>query len=513
MNGAEALITTLADCGLTACFANPGTSEMHIVSALDREPRIRSILCLFEGVATGAADGFARIAGKPAVSLLHLGPGFLNGGANLHNAKRAFTPTLTVIGDHASAHLPNDPPLASDIAAMAGPLAAWLGTAEDASQIGAEAAKAFAASFGPPGGGAVLIVRNDAAWGEGGSAAAPVAPRPRAAVNEKAIADAAKALRGGKRPIALIGGNALVEPGLSGAARLEAAGVKVFCDTFFARADRGAGLFAPERLAYFAEMALEQTAGADVMAIIGARAPAAFFAYPGRTNALMPEGCASVHLGGPESEAATTVAALADALGAPKAGPTVARSAPDVLPGPLNAYGLGAALARRMPADAIFVDDGITNAVSVYALTAGAARHSWLCNVGGAIGSGMPNAIGAAVAAPARKVICLTGDGSALYTVQALWTMARENLDVLTIVCANRAYRILSLEMARGAAAPLTPETAGLLSLENPVIDWVKLAEAQGVPAMRCDTSEGFDAALAEMLTHAGPKLIEAVVV
>lgn len=511
MNGAEALLATLAGCGVTACFANPGTSEMHLVSALDRTPGVRPVLCLFEGVATGAADGFARIAGRPAMTLLHLGPGLLNGGANLHNARRAFSPSIQLIGDHATGHARFDAPLASDIAAVAATQCRWVGVAQDASACGPMAARAYAEAMAAPGGAAALIVPADAAWSEGAAVAPPLPLAARPTPEPEAIAAAARAIAEAQKPVLLIGANALEEAGLAQAARIAAKGVRVLSDVFPARLARGAGRFAPGRMHYFAEMAQADLAGADLMVLVGAKAPVSFFAYPDKPNSPIPEGCAALPLSGPEIDAAAALALLADALGAPPMGPGAAAMTPAAPAGPLSAADVGASLARHLPEGAIVSDDGVTNSLPVFALTAGAAPHDWLCLTGGAIGQGLPVALGAAVAAPGRKVVCLTGDGAGLYTAQALWTMAREGLDVTTIVFANRSYRILNVELMRTGAGNPGPSAAKLLSLDGPAVDWVKLAEAQGVEAKRCDRAEDFDAALAACLAAPGPKLIEAV--
>jgi acetolactate synthase-1/2/3 large subunit len=512
LTGAEAIVGTLADCGVTACFANPGTSEMHLVAALDREPRIRSVLCLFEGVATGAADGFARVTGRPAMSLLHLGPGYLNGGANLHNAKKAFAPSVNIVGDHASYHRQYDTPLSSDVHALVAPMAVWIGEPEGAQAAGAVAAKAYAAAFGPPAGPAFLIAPADAAWSEGGARSAPVAITPRKPASRAEIESAVSAIRAAKKPAILLGDSAVSAAGLKHAARLGAAGMKVMMETFPASQIRGAGIFAPARLGYFAEMAMAEIGDADLLVLAGAKAPISFFAYPGKPSVLTPEGCATLSLGARESDAAATLALLADALGAP-ADPPIATPAPaPIMPGPLNMFAIGACLSKHMPAGSIISDDGVTSSLAIYSATMGAQPHSWLFGTGGAIGGGTPVAIGAAVAAPDAKVICIAGDGAAMYTNQAFWTMAREKLDVLTIICANRSYRILNIEFERTGAGLPGPIGQQMLSLDNPAIDWVKLAEAQGVKASRATTSEDFETQIKEYFAGRGPALIEAVI-
>jgi acetolactate synthase-1/2/3 large subunit len=509
MNGADAVIATLADNGVEACFANPGTSEMQFVSALDREPRVRPVLCLFEGVATGAADGYGRMAGKPAVTLLHLGPGYGNGVANLHNARRAGTPIVNVIGDHATYHLQNDAPLASDIQGLAAPNSVWVRSAETADHAADLAAEAVAASFGPPGGAASLILPADCAWTPA-SRKGPTIARPHRPEVAGATVDAmAKAVRGAKKPMLLVGNSACTEAGLAAAARLKAAGVRVMTDTFVARQPRGVGRFTPDRMAYFGEAAMEDLQGTDLMVLTGAVKPAAFFAYPDRPTVLIPEGCESPTLATRAEDAALALSQLADALGAPSAATPNAPAVPDAPTGVLNAYTVGASVARHMPEGSVISDDGVTSSMPVFQQTQGARPHDWLMLTGGAIGQGIPVAVGAAVASPGRKVISLNGDGAAMYTVQGLWTLAREGLDVTVLVFANHIYRILGVELQRTGAGKPGKSAASLLDLGSPRIDWVSLAKGLGVPASRQETAEGFDAAFAAAMSQNGPMLIE----
>ena len=510
MNGADALIRTLADCGVRTCFANPGTSEMHLVAALDREPRIRSILCLFEGVATGAADGYARMTGRPAMTLLHLGPGYLNGAANLHNARRAFAPTVNVIGDHATYHRHLDAPLTSDIEALVRPLAAWTDVATAPRDAGPKAAAAYAASLGPPGGNAFLLLPADAAWSEGGAVAKPLAlPAPERPTNLESIARAIKAAR---RPAILVNGDALVEPGLTHAARLHAAGILVLNDTFATRQRRGGAHFAPLRLPYFGEEALETLQGVDLLVTAGTKHPVAFFAYPGKPSELTPEGATRLSLGGPEISSAMALEALVETLRAPAATKPAVPPRPTAPNGPLTLEAVACTLARHLPDDCIIADDSVTAGLVLFPATASSAPHDWLFHTGGAIGQGLPLAVGAAVGAPGRRVIALCGDGAAMYTVQSLWTMAREALDVTVVVFANRLYRILMIELARTGAAIPGPAAMSMLSLGNPALDWVKMAEAHGVAAVRAERAEDFEREFARLVARPGPTLIEAVV-
>jgi acetolactate synthase-1/2/3 large subunit len=509
MNGADAVIATLADNGVEACFANPGTSEMQFVSALDRESRVRPVLCLFEGVATGAADGYGRMAGKPAVTLLHLGPGYGNGVANLHNARRAFTPIVNVIGDHATYHLQNDAPLASDIMGLARANSRWVRSAANADNAADLAAEAVAASFGPPGGSASLILPADCAWAPA-SRKGPTANRPRRPEPPGDTVEAvAKAMRGAKKALLLIGGGACAGSGLAAAGRLAAAGYRVMTDTFVARQPRGAGRFAPDRMAYFGEAAMEDLAGVDLMVLTDTATPAAFFAYPERPTVLVPKGCTVTTLARRGEDGAKALEQLADALGAPAAATPNALALPEPPTGALNAYTVGASIARHMPDQAVVSDDGVTSSMPVFMQTQAARPHDWLMLTGGAIGQGIPVAVGAAVACADRKVISLNGDGAAMYTVQGLWTLAREGLDVTVVVFANHTYRILGVELQRTGAGKPGPSAASLLDLGSPRIDWVSLAKGLGVPASRQQSADGFDAAFAAAMGQKGPTLIE----
>lgn len=513
MNGADALLATLVANEVTACFANPGTSEMQFVAALDRAPQMRPVLCLFEGVATGAADGYGRMAERPACTLLHLGPGYGNGVANLHNARRAYTPIVNVIGDHATYHRQYDAPLNSDIPALAAPNSIWVKSADSADTVAGLAAEAIAASFGPPGGPVSLILPADSAWLETSSgpviAQKPVRPSP----SGESVDAAARAIKAAAKPVLLLGGQACRAEALAQAARLSLVGVRVMTDTFVARQPRGAGAFAAGKMQYFGELALQDLEGTDLMVFAGTTQPVAFFAYPNRPSVLVPEGCATLTLAARGEDAVAGLAALADALGAPKDGPRQALKRPDAAPtGKLTPYTIGASIARHMPEGAIICDDAVTSGTGVAAGTASAAPHEVLALTGGAIGIGLPLSIGAAVAMPDRKVLALSGDGSAMYTIQALWTLARENLDVTVVVFANNSYRILNIEMMRTGAGDAGPQAAKLLGLGDPNIDWVPLAKGLGLPAVRCETAEGFEKAFAAAMAQRGPMFIEAVI-
>lgn len=467
-------------------------------------------MCLFEGVASGAADGYGRMAGGPACTLLHLGAGYANAGANLHNARRAGTPVVNIIGDHATYHRQYDAPLTSDIAAWARPNSNWVKSAEGADEVGPLAAEAVAASYGPPGGCASLILPADTAWNEttvkGPTWAPPRRPTP-SAPDVEALAER---IRGAAKPVLLIGGSACSEKGLRAAGRLKAAGVRVLTDTFVARQARGAGRFAPDRMIYFGEMALMDLAGVDLMVLAETAVPVAFFAYPDRPSVLVPEGCDTVSLCGRDGDGAAALALLADALGAPADPPVEPLELPDAPSGALEPYAIGASIARHMPENAVVSDDAVTAGLQIYLATKTARPHDWLMLTGGAIGQGIPLAVGAAVACPDRKVLSLNGDGAAMYTLQGLWTIAREGLDVVTVVFANHAYRILTIELMRTGAGDAGPAAGKLLDLGSPKIDWVSVAGGLGVPAVRATTAEEFDAALADAMSRKGPAFIEA---
>lgn len=513
MNGADVLIATLTANGVTACFANPGTSEMQFVAALDRNPAMRPVLCLFEGVATGAADGYARIADTPACTLLHLGPGYGNGLANLHNARRAYTPVVNIIGEHATYHRQYDAPLHSDIEAIVRPNSLWVGVAESADMVGAMTAQAITASQGPPGGPVSLILPADAAWQPATAVTARAQRRAFPMPDSHAIEHAARSIRDTRNPILLIGGHACREAGLRAAARIEAAGIRTLADTFIGRLSHGAGRFSPQRVPYFGELALREFADADLILLAGTTLPVAFFAYPDRPSVLVPPEAAILSLADRSQDAVGALEMLADALAAPAAGPTrpfvVAGSAPD---GRLTPHSIGISIARHLPEGTLICDDSVTSRAGVASAMDTAAPHELLALTGGAIGAGLPLAIGAAVAAPDRKLVSLNGDGAAMYTVQALWTIAREQLDVTAVIFANNSYRILNIEMERTAAGDAGPRAASLLDLGNPEIDWVALAQGLGVEAIRCDTAASFDEAFSRAMRQHGPMLIQAVI-
>jgi acetolactate synthase-1/2/3 large subunit len=512
MNGAQSLLRTLVGAGVDVCFANPGTSEMHFVAALDSVPQMRPVLGLFEGVATGAADGYGRMADKPAATLLHLGPGLTNGLANIHNAKKGRVPMLNVVGDHATYHKRYDAPLTSDIEGLARPLSDWLRTSRSPSNVAVDAALAVAAACTPPGQIATLILPADVSWSEAGEPARPQPVPARSRVDEAVVREIATALRTGPCAI-LMNGQALREHGLTLGSRIaNTVSARVFCDTFTSRLERGAGRSPIERLPYFGEMVAAELNGLKHLVLVGAQPPVSFFAYPEKPNYLVPDGCVVHVLARPEEDAIDALERLADAVGAKRDAATVQQLArPGIPSGPIGAKTLGDVIGSLLPEGAIVADEGNTEGFLVSLLTAGAPPHSWLSNTGGSIGHGLPLATGAAVACPDRKVVCLEGDGSAMYTIQALWTQARESLNVVNIILSNGSYRILNIELERVGATQAGDRARGLLDIARPDLDFVALAKGMGMPAVRVDSCEGLHKALARAMQEPGPCLIEAI--
>jgi len=513
MNGAESLARTLLEGGVEVCFANPGTSEMHFVAALDRVEGIRCVLCLFEGVATGAADGYARMAEKPAATLLHLGPGLANGLANIHNASRARSAMINVVGEHATFHHRHNAPLTADIEALAAQYSPWLKTVNEAGAVAREGAQAIAAANTPPGRIATLILPADTAWNEG-AGVAPVPPiPPRARVPEAHIAEIAAVLASGEPALLLLGDRALRAGALDGASRIaQATGAGLLAETSNARIERGAGRVFVERLPYPVDAAVERLAGLKHVVLVGARDPVGFFGYPGKPSRLAPPDCAMHVLAEPAQDQADALARLAERLGAADRTPIRAVPRRPSLPrGPLDQAAIADVLGALLPENAIVVDESVTTGRGFFAATAGAPAHDWLQLTGGAIGLGIPMAVGAAVACPERKVVALQADGSGMYTLQGLWTQAREDLDVLTCIWSNRSYEILRGELANVGAHDPGPKALGMLSLAGPDLDWTLMARGMGVPARRVDTAEGFAEAFAGFAAERGPRLIEVV--
>ncbi|MBJ7330350.1 MAG: acetolactate synthase large subunit [Solirubrobacteraceae bacterium] len=514
-NGAQALMRTLVGAGVTTCFTNPGTSEMHFVAALDSAPEMRAVLALFEGVATGAADGYARMTDRPATTLLHLGSGLGNGLANLHNARKAKVPVLNIVGDHATYHVRYDAQLQSDIETVARNVSpGWVRTSASTEELSRDAAEAVAATMGPPGQVATLILPADVSWGDGATPAAAVPTAARVPAPPDVVASIASALSAGADTAILLGGRALREPGLLAAARVAGTtGARVYAEVFPTRLERGAGLPPVERLAYFAELASVQLAGIKHLVLVDAKSPVSFFAYPGKASDLVPDGCTVHELSSPEQDAVGSLEALAEALGVSSATPALQQPSRPARPtGPLTADKVCQAVGALLPEGAIISDEAITSGLSLPTHTAGAPRHDILTLTGGAIGQGLPVAVGAAVACPGRPVISLEGEGSAMYTIQSLWTMVREQLDVTVVILNNRSYAILDIELERVGADNDGPKAKSLFNLAGPDLDFVALGTGLGVPSVRAETGEELTAALEHALAEPGPHLIEAMV-
>jgi len=511
MNGAESLVGTLIKAGIDTCFTNPGTSEMHVVAALDRVPEMRCVLALFEGVVTGAADGYARMTGKPACTLLHLGPGLANGLANLHNASRAQVPIVNIVGQHAAYHLRHDTPLTADIEMIARPYSKWLRTSCAASELGRDAVDAIIAAETPPGRIATLIVPADVAWNEGGTIAAMPALAGASMPAIRTIERAAEMLQSGAPTAILLAGNALYGKGLAIAGRIAAAtNAKLLAPYPYTRIERGAGSAIVERIPYVLEQAVEQLKDFRQLILVGATAPVAYFASPGKNSILTPADCQILALASPGEDCAGALEALVAAL--PLRGTqTLAEKAerPRAPEGEITLPSLAAAVGAVLPENAIVVDESMTSGRMMMTATRGCPPHDFLANTGGSIGIAMPLAVGAAVASPARRVLCLSADGSGMYTAQALWTMARESLKVTTVIFANRDYAVLKREFSNLGVGKPGPRALDLFEIGRPDLDWVSLAKGMGVPGTRVRSLEAFVKALREGFTSEGPTLIE----
>ena len=511
MNGAESLVRTLLANDVDVCFANPGTSEMHFVAALDRIEGIRCVLSLFEGVATGAADGYYRMAGKPATTLLHLGPGLANGLANLHNAKKARSGIVNIVGDHAGYHIRHDAPLTADIQGIASPMSHWVKTSASARDVAADSALAIEAARASPGQIATLILPADTAWGEGAGPVAARRPVPRRAVAQDAVRAAAAALRQPNAAL-MLGDIGVRAEAMNLAGRIATrTGCKLINEYNCARIERGAGRVMSMSVPYVVDVALKALAEFRQIVLVGSKPPVSFFAYPNRPSTLAPVDCAFTQLASVEEDIVGALCALADELGASTVAPVhVATLSPPNLPtGRVTLDGIAAVLGALIPENAIVVDEAVSTGRNFAPQTTHAWPHDWLTIMGGAIGFGLPVATGAAIAAPARKVIALEGDGSAMYTLQALWTMAREGLDVTIIVFANRSYNILRGELAAvGAGAPGQRAT-DMLTLDRPFLDWRALARGHGVEAGQAATLDEFAQQFRRGLASCGPYLIE----
>jgi len=514
MTGADLLCDTLLVNGIDVCFANPGTSEMAFVAALDRKPQMRCILGLFEGVVTGAADGYGRMTGRPAATLLHTGPGLANGLANLHNAKRARTPLVNIVGDHASYHLKYNAPLTSDIDSLARPMSDWVGRARGPAEVGATAEAMIVAARTTPGV-ATMILPADAAWGDTSHAAARKIDVPKMrAVDDQQVAAVAEALRRHPGRIGMVlGGEAALAGGIELAARAAAAtGARLFSEVLPARVSRGRHLPNVERIPYPPDLARAVLKDIDLLVLCGTDEPVAFFAYPGKPSRIAPEHCEVMTLAAKGDDKLQALRTLAEFIGAKAiVSPRDAAPVGGLPSGTLTEDAIAVIVAQLLPENTILAEEALTSAQRLYALGASSAPHEYMMVTGGAIGIGPPLATGAAVACPERKVINLQADGSGMYTLQALWTQARERLDVLTIVCSNRAYAILKREMANLGVDKIGQNASRMIDIDDPALDWVSLAKGMGVEAARAATCEQLADLVRGGIARQGPFLIEAV--
>ena len=517
MNGAESLVATLVNCDVDVCFANPGTSEMHFLAALEN-PKMRSVLCLFEGVCTGAADGYYRMADKPASTLLHLGPGLANGLANLHNARRAGSGIVNVVGEHASAHLKYDAPLASDLDGIARPLSHWVRRTDSPYSLAGDAAATVAQARSRPGKIATLILPGDASWGDAGDAGAaalPYLPHDRQLPSAATVDTIAQVLKSGEPTLIIFAGRSMRGECLELAGKLKAAtGARIATQFFSARIERGTGRVPLERIPYAVPQALNFLKGFKHIVTVETGEPIAFFAYPTTPSLLKPDGCQVHQLIAPGGDSLAALEMLVDAVGAAKAQPVYqAREDKGAPSGKLEPVSIAYALAAALPENAILVDESLTTGRESLGLTAGALPHDVIQNMGGSIGYGTPVATGAAVACPDRRVFCMVGDGSAMYTIQSLWTQAREGLNVTTIIFANHSYNILKAEYANMDIGPPGPRALSMIDIDKPRIDWVAMGTSMGVPSLRVTTAEDFTKAMVDSVNEPGPRLIEVLLV
>ncbi|QIN29296.1 acetolactate synthase large subunit [Brevibacterium luteolum] len=530
-NGADRLLATLEHNDIEVCFANPGTSEMHFVAALDKATKIRGVLGLFEGTVTGAADGYSRMTDRPAATLLHLGPGLANGLSNMHNALRARAGIVNVIGDHATYHRDLDAPLTSDIEGTARPFSHWVRSSPSPDTIAADTADAI--SQAEAGRVASLILPADTAWNPvtGDPAVPTAAALPRPVLDERVIAAAAKRLRtSGARTAILMGGRAVRADQLAVAGRIAAAtGAHLLSDTFAPRTERGAGRVTTLKVPYPVGPSQELLADFDALILVDSKEPVAFFAYPDKSSVLTAAGTTFFEICPREGDALAALEALAEAVGATGAdvpgdgiasgagtaegrGQPAELSLPGMPSGTITPEKISAFLGNAIPEGAIVVDESLTTGGSFWAQTATARPHDWFSGTGGSIGYAMPVAAGAAIACPDRPVITLESDGSGLYQPQALWTQAREGLNVVTLIFNNAKYQILRNEMANVGVPDFGPKASALLDLSDPVPNWSAISEGMGVPARRVETVEQLDAAFSEALAEPGPRLIEVMV-
>ncbi|WP_111497398.1 acetolactate synthase large subunit [Marinobacter bohaiensis] len=513
MNGAESLVATLVDQDVDICFANPGTSEMHFLAALGGNPEMRSVLCLFEGVATGAADGWYRMKDKPASTLLHLGPGLANGLANIHNAKRASSGMVNIVGEHSASHLKYDPPLTSDIEGLARPLSHWVRRAESSDTIAWDTAQAVAKASEHPGQIATLVMPGDTSWQP--TTVAPVLPPlatpERKRPNAARVEQVAKVLRSGEPTLIILANKATRGAALEKAGRVAAATETRLGSQFFtSRIERGAGRVPIERIPYAVAQATEFLKDFRHIVTVETTEPVAFFSYPDKPSQLKAEGTQVHALAEADEDSELALDMLLQELGATNVSPIIQERIETAVPtGALNPKSVAHALAAALPEHCIVVDESLTTGRESMGLTMGALPHDLINNMGGSIGYATPVATGAALACPDRRVFCMVGDGSAMYTIQSLWTQARENLNVTTIIFANNSYAILKAEYANMGAGTPGERAMSMIDIDRPSIDWLAMAKSMGVPGVAVDTAEAFYEAMVNSTLEPGPSLIE----
>ena len=538
-NGACGVVRTLVAGGVEVMFANPGTTEMLVVDALDSVEGLRAILCLHETVCTGAADGYGRMAGKAACTLLHLGVGLANGSANLHNARRAGAPVVNLVGDMASWHVAKDPLLASDIEGLASFTGCFYrASGADPDGLSDDVADALVAVRDYRAGEsrvATVALAHDATRDP---LSKPWAPPELLATLEQPGGDVKTLFErsielhneryGGNDAIpahvkacgaALTTSNAALFVGGAGlcdeealnacSAIAAATGCALVVENAFARVDRGGHRPRFVRVPYFPKDARTYLAKFETVVLVGARKPVAMFGYDDGVSDLVGlDGQQVLEIDAMDVPGALRY--LAGTLGGAPPPPPPAAAAPKRPKGKLSAYKLCQALACTQPADAIVVDESLTSGGSYWDLSLSCAPFSHLTLTGGSIGIGPPLSVGCAVACPGRRVVDFQADGSGLYSTPAFWTMAAERLDVTVLVCKNDVYQILKVEQQKQNLPTAKPNAKKLTNLSGPSVDWVALAKGYGLDATSVSTAEDLLAALEHSFATPGPYLIEA---
>lgn len=510
MNGSECLVGTLINHGVDLLFTNPGTSEVGLLAEIGTSEQIRAVPVLFEGIAAGAADGYFRMTGCPAATMLHVGPGLANAWSALHNAAKARSGVVNIVGQLSEAHLEYESPLKSDLLALATSVSDVVRYPLSSARVGIDAhAAADAAKRGKV---ATLVMANDVGWSDGAELATP--PGAQNTDAHGALDPAAMtALKQGPRTLFLLGGLALdVGAQRDAAAIASATGCSVMIEWANARCERGGDLPSWARIPYPVDEAVRTLAAYDTIVLCGAAEPIAFFNYRNSPSRLAAPSARVIDLHAEGADVRLALGAARRALASDPARPCHPPASRYTYGAPKSPDPVSAAIAAALPEDAIIVNEAITSASDLFAASAAAPRHTWLDNLGGSIGFALPAAIGAAIGAPGRRVIALCGDGSTMYSLQGLWTMARENLDITVLVFANRAYKILINELVQASDAHLNDRTFSLLQLDNPAIGWAKLSGSLGVDATRVHSFDQLKAALTLALDTQGPRLIEVVI-